>query len=65
MPSYPLAAAAVTGAVQIGLVFLLVPRFGYLAMAALMSAYFIVSIGLIVWRGLTVIRSRAASMQAV
>ncbi len=65
MPSYPLAAAAVTGAVQIGLVFLLVPRFGYLAMAALMSAYFIASIGLIVWRGLTVIRSRVASMQAV
>lgn len=65
MPSYPLAVAAVTGAVQIGLVFLLVPRFGYLAMAALMSAYFICSISLIVRRGLAEVRRRAAAAQAV
>ncbi|MEW6242165.1 MAG: oligosaccharide flippase family protein, partial [Chloroflexota bacterium] len=65
MPSYPLIASALVGAVQIALVFVLVPRFGYLAMAALMSAYFVGSIGLIVRRGLAEVRRRAASAQAV
>jgi O-antigen/teichoic acid export membrane protein len=51
-PSYPLIVAILVGAVQIALIFILVPRFGYLGMAALLSAYFLVSIGLIVWRGL-------------
>jgi O-antigen/teichoic acid export membrane protein len=52
-PSYPLIVSAIVGVVQIGLIFVLVPRFGYLGMAALMSGYFIFSIGIIVWRGLT------------
>lgn len=65
MPSYPLIASALVGAVQIALVFVLVPRFGYLAMAALMPAYFVGSIGLIVRRGLAEVRRRAASAQAV
>jgi O-antigen/teichoic acid export membrane protein len=62
MPTYPLVAAALAGSVQIGLVFLLVPRFGYLAMAGLMSAYFVVSIGVIVWRGLAEIHRRETAV---
>jgi O-antigen/teichoic acid export membrane protein len=63
MPSYPLVASAVVGAAQIALVFLLVPRFGYLGMSWLMTGYFVVSIGVIVWRGLKEIRSRVANGQ--
>ena len=58
-PSYPLIVAILVGAVQIALIFILVPRFGYLGMAALLSAYFLVSIGLIAWRGLTEINRQS------
>jgi len=51
-PSFPVVAAAIVGAAQIALIFFFVPRFGYLGMAALLSGYLIISIGLIVWRGL-------------
>jgi O-antigen/teichoic acid export membrane protein len=51
-PSFPLIVAAIVGAAQIALIFILLPRFGYLGMAALMSGYLIVSISIIVWRGL-------------
>jgi hypothetical protein len=36
-----------------------VPQFGYLSLAAILSAYFVVSIGIIVWRGLSLISFRA------
>lgn len=52
LPDYPLKVTAFAGAVKLLLTFLLVPRFGYLMEAALLSAFFIVSIGLIVRRGL-------------
>ncbi|MCI0608143.1 MAG: oligosaccharide flippase family protein [Anaerolineae bacterium] len=55
-PSYPLVIAAVVGVIELALAFLLVPRFGYLAQAALLSSYFIVAIGLITLRGLREIR---------
>ena len=55
-PAYPLIVSAIVGAVQIALIFVLVPRFGYLAMAWLMSGYFVFSIGVIVWRGLLEIK---------
>lgn len=51
-PNYPLLVTVLTGAVKIGLTFLLVPLLGVNMQAGLMSAYFVVSIGLIVWRGL-------------
>ena len=38
------------------LAFLLVPRFGYVAEAGLLSAYFICSVGLIVWKGFRELR---------
>lgn len=62
-PSYPLVVAVLTGAVQIALIFILLPRYGYLGMAALLSAYLIVSIGIIVWRGLMEIKHREPSQK--
>jgi O-antigen/teichoic acid export membrane protein len=50
-PDYPLKVTAFAGAAKLMLTLLLVPRFGYLMEAGLLSAFFIVSIGLIVWKG--------------
>jgi O-antigen/teichoic acid export membrane protein len=62
-PSFSLIVSAVVGAGQIALVFLLVPRFGYIGMSWLMTGYFIASIGVIVWRGLDEIRRRSADRE--
>jgi O-antigen/teichoic acid export membrane protein len=51
-PNYPLVVMAITGVVKIVLSFLLVPHFGYLMETGLISAFFIVSIGLISLRGI-------------
>ncbi len=51
-PVYPLLVMAVAGIGKILLSLWLVPRFGMTAQAVLMSTYFMVTIGLIVWRGL-------------
>ena len=58
-PAYPLIASAIVGAVQIALIFVIVPRFGYLGMAALMAGYLMFSIGIIAWRGLAEINRQA------
>ena len=60
-PGYPLIIAAIVGIIELLLAFILVPRFGYLAQAALLSAYFVVSIGLITIRGLNEIRRQEAN----
>lgn len=52
-PAYPLAVMAVVGFGKILLSVWIVPRFGMNAQAALMTAYFVITIGLIVWRGLS------------
>jgi len=52
MPVFPLKAMTFAGAAKILLGFFLVPRYGYLAQAALLSAFFITSIGVIVWKGI-------------
>jgi O-antigen/teichoic acid export membrane protein len=59
-PGYPLYIAAVVGVIELLLALILVPRFGYLAQAALLSSYFIVAIGLITLRGLNEIRRQEA-----
>jgi len=55
-PGYPVLVALITGLAELALIAWLVPHFGYLALAWILSAYFVVSIGIIVWRGLTEIR---------
>ena len=60
-PSFPLIVAASVGAVELVLIFRLVPTYGYLAAAAILSGYLFVSVGINVWRGLTEIRNRSAA----
>lgn len=55
-PGYPMLIALLVGVVELILIFAFVPRFGYLALAAILSGNFVVSIGIIVWRGLIEIR---------
>jgi len=56
LPEYPLKATIVAGVAKILLTFPLVPRFGYVAEAALLSFYYITSVGAIVWRGVKEVR---------
>lgn len=51
-PSFPVLVAAAVGLVEILLAIWLVPEYGYLGMAAILSGFFVVSIGSIVWRGM-------------
>lgn len=55
-PGYPLMVAAVVGAIEVTLIFTLVPRGNYLTAAAIFSGYLAVSIIWMVLRGLTIIR---------
>jgi len=57
-PGYTVLVSMLVGVIELALVFTLVPRYGYLMMAAILSGYFILSIGLIVLRGLWEVRRR-------
>ena len=61
LPVFPLKAITVAGLTKIALTFSLVPRFGYVAQAVLLSCYYIASVGTIVWRGLKEIRLKEQS----
>ncbi|MGE5249997.1 MAG: lipopolysaccharide biosynthesis protein, partial [Bacteroidota bacterium] len=64
LPNYPITATSLAGVVKLALAFPLVPRFGYVAEAALLSFYYIASVGLMAWRGWREIRRRAAAEAA-
>ena len=59
-PNDPLIVAAITGAIEIILIFLFVPRGGYLIGAAIFSAYLAISISINVLRGLSIIKREEA-----
>jgi O-antigen/teichoic acid export membrane protein len=59
-PSYPLWVAIGIGTIEILLVLLLVPSGGYLVMAAILSSYLAVSVGIIAWRGWRLMREYEA-----
>jgi O-antigen/teichoic acid export membrane protein len=59
LPNFPLKATLAAGLAKTGLAFLLVPRLGIVAAAGLLSSYYLVSVGSMVWRGLTEIRRKA------
>lgn len=59
-PGYPLMVAAVVGAIEVALIFILVPQGNYLTAAAIFSAYLAVSITWMVWRGLTILNREEA-----
>jgi O-antigen/teichoic acid export membrane protein len=65
LPSYPMWVIAIVGSVKLLLTFLLVPHFGYLMEAALLAAFFVVSIGLIVLRGLRLIKGGEQEKQEI
>ena len=52
LPLYPMNVTAVVGVVKTALMFILVGPLGFLAEASLLSAYLVVSVGLIVRRGM-------------
>lgn len=60
-PNYPLIVAAVAGAIEIALIFILVPTGGYLVGTAIFSAYLAVSILINVMRGLSILRHNEAT----
>ncbi len=55
-PNYPLKVTVILGFAKIVLTFLLVPLLGYLAEAALLSAFQAISVTLLAWRGLREVR---------
>lgn len=60
-PRYPLFVAGVVGAVEVALIFLLVPTGNYLIASAIFSGYLAISILWMVLRGLTFIKRAEAS----
>jgi O-antigen/teichoic acid export membrane protein len=58
LPAFPLWATLIAGLLKIGLAFPLVPRYGYVMEAGLLSLYYILSVGLIVWRGLRELKTQ-------
>jgi len=58
MPVYPLKASAVAGSFKTLLTMLVMPFYGYVAEAGILSAYFVASISAIVWRGLKEMKRR-------
>jgi len=64
LPQVPLKATVLAGVAKLALAFPLVPRFGYVAEAALLSLYYIASVGAIVWRGVREIKSKVESQRS-
>ena len=56
LPEYPIKVTLVVGIIKIALAFLLVPRFGIVAAGALLSFYYVASVGVMAWRGIKKIR---------
>ena len=62
-PAFPVLVSFACGVAALGFTFWLVPQHGYLMQAGLLSAYFVFSISIIVWRGLSEIRRLARQDQ--
>ncbi|MBK9924802.1 MAG: lipopolysaccharide biosynthesis protein [Anaerolineales bacterium] len=59
-PNFPLIVSAITGAIEVALIFILVPAGGYLVGAAVVSGYFVISIGWTALRGISIIKHEEA-----
>jgi O-antigen/teichoic acid export membrane protein len=59
-PLYPLVTSAIVMVVKIGLAFWLVPTYGYLVQAVLLSVYLVVTVGLNAWQGVKTIQQRSS-----
>ncbi len=60
LPQVPIWVTLIVGLLKVGLAFLIVPRFGYVAEAALLSFYYLASVGFMAWRGVREVRARSA-----
>ena len=56
LPEYPIKVTLVVGIIKIALAFVLVPRYGIVAAGALLSFYYVASVGIMAWRGMKKIR---------
>ena len=61
LPAYPIHVTLIVGLIKIGLAFLIVPRYGIVAAGALLSFYYIASVGIMAWRGVREIQHQEAS----
>jgi O-antigen/teichoic acid export membrane protein len=59
-PNYPLVVNTVVGAAKTALMFALVPVYGFMAETMILSGYFLLSIGMLTWRGLQEFRQAEA-----
>jgi len=62
-PHVQVAVSGIIGLAEVALIFWLVPRYGYLMMAGILSGYLALSIGVIVWNGLREINRRESETQ--
>ncbi|MEW6083470.1 MAG: oligosaccharide flippase family protein [Chloroflexota bacterium] len=51
LPEFPIKVTLVVGLIKIALAFVLVPRYGIVAAGALLSFYYVASVGIMAWRG--------------
>lgn len=56
LPQFPIYVTLIVGLIKLALSFLLVARYGVVAAGALLSFYYIASVGIMVWRGIVKIR---------
>jgi O-antigen/teichoic acid export membrane protein len=57
-PGYPIIISTLVGVIELALMSILVPRYGNIMMAIILSGYFIVSVGIISLRGLIAMQHR-------
>ncbi|HCK65548.1 MAG TPA: hypothetical protein DHW49_04730 [Anaerolineae bacterium] len=56
LPQFPIYVTLIVGLIKLALSFVLVARYGVVAAGALLSFYYIASVGIMVWRGMKKIR---------
>lgn len=62
LPEFPIRVTLIVGLLKVALAFPIVPRYGYVAEAALLSLYYVASVGAMAWRGLREIRAREQNL---
>ncbi len=65
MPVFPLKTSALVGLVKTALTVWVVPVYGYIAEAAILSGFFVSSISVIVWRGISELNLRLSSSPSI
>lgn len=61
-PGFPVKVSFVIGIIELGLIFFLVPGMGYLSLAWILSMYLIISVGIMVWYGISEINYQSNNL---